>query len=567
MTAKLPPTSLEMLDWGWEDYQPHVQALLDFPLNADTLTDFMDAWGAFERIAEEALSRIYVDTTLDTRDERAKQRFLNAIQNVQPPLMEANNALRKKLVESGLTPQNYDVPLRVMRKEIEMFRVENLPLITKLQELGNTYDEIISTQSVDWEGESKTLAQMHVLQHDTDRATRERAFRAVHARRLQDRDRLNALWVEMFRTRQQVAKNAGYPNYYAYRWDELGRFDYTPQDVTQFHEAIAQVIVPAVERLNAKRKAALGVETLKQWDVYVDAHGREPLKPFTTGAELEEGSARIFHAVSPELGKLFDIMRHENYLDLENRVGKAPGGYQMTYPHVERPFIFMNAVGLHDDVQTMLHEGGHAFHAFLSMGYRYPLQQHAPIEFCEVASMSMELLAQPYLTRERGGFYTPQEAARASIEHLENMLIFWAYMAVVDSFQQWAYTHGTDAEDPANCDAAWTELWHRFKRGVDYRGIEDWVATGWHRKLHIFTVPLYYIEYGIAQLGAAQVWVNAQRDQARALEQYLEALALGNTVTLPQLFSTAGAKLAFDVDTLGRMTEAIETAIAQLEQV
>lgn len=567
MAQNLPTSSLEMLDWGWEDYQPHVQALLDYPLTGDNIADFMGKWGALNRIAEEAFARIYVASTLDTRDEHAKKRFLNVIQNVQPPFMEADNALQKKLVASGLMPENYDVPMRDLRQALALFRQENLPLITKVQELGNEYDETVGAQTVAWEGESKTPAQMHVLQYNPDRTTREKAFLAVHARRLQDRETFNALWVELFRTRQQIAKNAGYDNYYAYRWNELCRFDYTPQDVTGFHNAIEQVIVPAVERLNAKRKAALGVDTLRQWDVYVDAHGSEPLKPFTTGEELATGAARMFHSVSPKLGEMFDTMRRENLLDLENREGKAPGGYQMTYPHVERPFIFMNAVGIHDDVQTMLHEGGHAFHAFLSMRYRYPLQQHAPIEFCEVASMSMELLAQPYLAQEHGGFYTPKEAARASIEHLENMLIFWAYMAVVDSFQQWAYTSGTDAENPANCDAKWTELWHRFKRGVDYTGIEEWVATGWHRKLHIFTVPLYYVEYGIAQLGAAQVWTNARTNQAHALEQYLQGLSLGNTASLSDLFKAAGIKLSLDVDTLGRMAQNIEKAIAELEQV
>jgi oligoendopeptidase F len=225
----------------------------------------------------------------------------------------------------------------------------------------------------------------------------------------------------------------------------------------------------------------------------------------------------------------------------------------------------MNSVGIHDDVQTMLHEAGHAFHVFETTHWPYGGQRGAPIEFCEVASMSMELLAAPYLTAEQGGFYSEADAARARVEHLEGMLVFWPYMAVVDAFQQWAYTSGNEAADPAKCDAKWTELWNRFKKGVDYTGQEDWVATGWHRKMHIYTVPLYYVEYGIAQLGAAQVWANSLSDQAGALASYRKGLSLGNTGTLPQLFEAAGAKLSFDAGTLGRMVELIEKTISELE--
>jgi oligoendopeptidase F len=306
---------------------------------------------------------------------------------------------------------------------------------------------------------------------------------------------------------------------------------------------------------------------LRQWDMEAEEAGVTPLHPFTTGAQLEDGTGRMFNQVDPELGAYFQTMRDEKLLDLENYKGKAPGGYCTTFALIQRPFIFMNAIGVHDDLQTMLHEAGHAFHAFEGSRHPFIQQWHAPIEFCEVASMSMELLAAPYLPQAKGGFYTEQEAARARIEHLEGMLVFWPYMAVVDAFQQWAYTSGTAAENPAACDAKWTELWHRFKQGVDYSGVEDWIATGWHRKLHIFTVPLYYIEYGIAQLGAAQVWANSLHDQQGALNAYRRGLALGNTANLPDLFSAAGAKLAFDVDTLGKMVELIEKTIGELETV
>lgn len=397
------------------------------------------------------------------------------------------------------------------------------------------------------------------------RTEREEAFRLVHARRLQDRQALNELWTKMFRLRQQMAQNAGLNNFLEYTWKNYGRLDYTPADVQQFHQAIEQVVVPAVERLNEKKRRQLGLDVLKQWDTDATPPDAPTLKPFTNGAELGEVSGRIFQQVDPELGRYLQIMREEDLLNLDNYKGKAPGGYCTGFAMVKRPFIFMNSVGIHDDVQTMLHEAGHAFHVFEANDWPYAGQNHAPIEFCEVASMSMELLAAPYLAKEQSGFYDESEAAHARIEHLEGMLVFWPYMAVVDAFQQWAYTSGDAALDPANCDAKWTELWQRFKTGVDYSGQEDWVATGWHRKMHIFTYPLYYIEYGIAQLGAAQVWANSLTDQAGALAAYRRGLSLGNTATLPDLFSAAGAKLAFDAETLGRMVALIEQTIGELE--
>jgi len=564
MPLTLPGSTDEALDWGWEQFQPYADELLSMTLDADNLNDFMTRLTAMDDFGGEVAARIHIDTTLDTSSETAKARFMRFIGELYPQFMRFNDAMNRKIVESGLTPPNYDVPLRGIKSQIALFREANLPLLSQEQEWVKEYEEINGAQTVVWDGEEKTLTQVATALYDTDRARREAAFRVIMERRLQDREAIDGLWAKLYPLRQQIAHNAGYPDYRAYMWQERGRFDYAPQDVERFHEAIRQVVVPAVKRLNEKRKAALGVDALRQWDVQVDAQGREPLKPFRTGAELQETSARIFDALDPELGRMFRLMKDENLLDLENRKNKAPGGYQSTLTYRKRPFIFMNAVGLQDDVQTMLHEAGHAFHMLEGVQQPFSGMRSAPIEFCEVASMSMELLAAPYLEASKGGFYSAAETARARIEHLEDMLVFWPYMAVVDAFQSWAYTH-PEGSDPRACDAKWAELWHTYKQGVDYSGLEDWVMTGWHRKLHIMEIPFYYIEYGLAQLGAAQVWANSLTDPQQALSAYRQALALGNTRTLPQLFEAAGAKLAFDVDTLGRIVELIEKTIGELE--
>jgi oligoendopeptidase F len=283
--------------------------------------------------------------------------------------------------------------------------------------------------------------------------------------------------------------------------------------------------------------------------------------------ELNEKTQAVFDQVDPYLGAYFKTMRDEGLLDLDNRKGKAPGGYCTYYAVAKRPFIFMNSVGLHDDVQTLLHEGGHAFHAFEGSNLPYNHQEEVPMEFAEVASMGMELLAAPYLTADKGGFYSAKDAARARIEHLEGIIKFWPYMAVVDAFQHWVYANIEDAHDPDQCDAKWAELWDRFMKGIDFTGLEDIKETGWHRKLHIYQVPFYYIEYGLAQLGAVQLFGNALKDQARAVSDYRRALALGGTVSLPELFTTAGVKFAFDAETLGTAVALLESTLEELAAV
>jgi oligoendopeptidase F len=371
--------------------------------------------------------------------------------------------------------------------------------------------------------------------------------------------------------RRQLAANAGFDNYRSFRWQQLLRFDYTPDDCKHFHEAIEQVVTPAVARLYERRRQHLGVEQLRPWDLQgpigyenaVDPPDLPPLHPFDDVSELIEKCDTMFHRVDLKLGDDFSIMRREGLLDLENRKGKAPGGYCTQFAVAKRPFIFMNAVCLHDDVQTLLHEGGHGFHVFESNHLPFYQQRAVGSEIAEVASMSMELLAAPYLSEREGGFYSDADAARARREHLEEMIIFWSYMAVVDAFQHWVYENADEAMVPANCDAQWEVLWRRFMVGVDWSGLEEELKTGWHRKLHIFTVPFYYVEYGLAQLGAAQVWRNALSDQAGAVASYRRALSLGGTRPLPELYAAAGAKFAFDAATLHSAVSLMEELINQ----
>lgn len=567
MFAELPTTYDEFQFWGWDKIEPYFNALESQELTESNVIGWLDDWGRISNIIEESFTRLNVAVTVDTTDEAMEQRYNAYMEEVLQPARVADQRLKEKLIASGLEPEGYSIRLRSLRTEAELFREENVPLFTQENKLGTEYDKIVGAQTVQWEGEERTISQISPVYQDTDRAKREQAWRLVAERQLADREALNELWTRFLPLRREIAANADMPDFRAYRWRDFQRFDYSPDDCLRFHDAIEQVVVPAVSRILERRRQRLGVDTVRPWDIDVDPENRPALRPFTDVAALNASSSSIFHKVDPRLGDYFDIMEEERLLDLDNRKGKAPGGYCTYFAVAKRPFIFMNAVGVHDDVQTLLHEGGHAFHAFEIS--KLPLYQRsqAPIEFCEVASMSMEHIAGRYLAQSEGGFYTEADAARARIEHLESDLIFWPYMAVVDAFQHWVYTHADDAMNPANCDAKWGELWDRFKPGIDYTGLEDNKVTGWHRKLHIFQIPFYYVDYGIAQLGAVQVWRNSLQDQPKAISDYLTALALGGTRSLPDLFSAAGAKLAMDAGTLREAVDLIEGTIAQLETV
>ncbi|MFN2160280.1 MAG: M3 family oligoendopeptidase [Anaerolineales bacterium] len=567
MITSLPDNALETLNWEWIRFAPYYQELSDCPLNPEILPEWLADWSRVSEIVRETANRLYIATTVDTNDQNAEEMYNFFLDEIYPQAESAEQRLRQKLLESGLKPSGFGLQLRNMQAEADIYREENLPLLSQEFKLSTEYDKIIGAQTITWEEEEITLPQLQRVFQDPNREKREKAWRLAAQRQLEDRSAIDELWVRFLNLRQKIFQNANFPDFRAYRWVNLLRFDYTPENCLQFHDSIEKVVVPAAVRLYEKRRKNLNLGTLRPWDLNIDPYNKPPLRPFSNVDELVNTTQRIFNRVDPELGAYFAIMRSEGLLDLENRKGKAPGGYCESLPAVKRPFIFMNAVGIHDDVQTMIHEGGHAFHVFDTVHLPYLQQRDIGMEIAEVASMGMELLAAPYLSRETGGFYPPQDAARARIEHLSDALFFWPYMAVVDAFQHWVYLNHRTALDPAECDRKWSELWGRFMPGVDWSGLDDEMETGWQRKLHIHQVPFYYVEYGLAQLGAFQIWGNAIHNQAQAVADYRHMLSLGATATLPELFNAAGAKFAFDESTLQSAVDLAESTITDLEEL
>ena len=443
--------------------------------------------------------------------------------------------------------------------QVELFRPENVPLETEEAKLAQQYQKLSGSLTVQFRGEEKTLVQMARYLEEPDRALRHEAWELVANRRLQELDKFEEIFDELVRLRQQIAKNAGFENYRDYAFRKMGRFDYTPADCTRFHEAVEAEVMPMVRSLQAERRRDLKLDTLRPWDLGVDPLSRPPLRPFEQVDQMVARTQEIFERLDPELAAGFQGMRDSHLLDLANRKGKAPGGYQSTLSEARVPFIFMNAVGLQRDVETILHEAGHAFHALATQGEDLFAYRSAPIEFCEVASMSMELLGNEFIER----FYSPADARRARRTHLENIVTILAWIATVDAFQHWIYTHHGHTRDERA--AAWVQLINRFGGDVDWSGFERARAYLWHRQLHIFIHAFYYIEYGIAQLGALQVWANSTRDKDGALQAYKRALKLGGSRPLPELFAAAGAKFEFSRQTVAPLVGLIRERLQEMQ--
>lgn len=568
MEFKPPAKAEELINWKWSDFEPGYTALEKVALTPENVAGWLSAWSRVAECVDEMYSRLHIATTVNTIDKDAEEKFNNFLNTIFPNAMAWEQKLKVILLASGLEPEGFEIPLRNYRSDAGLFREENLPLLAEDHKYATEYDKIVGAQTVNWEGEEKTLAQLGRQLQSEDRSIRQRAWEMQMERIMQDRAAYNDLWVKMLKLRMEIAKNAGLDSYRDYKWRQYYRFDYTPENCREFHAAIEQVVVPAVQRQLERHRKLMGIDSVRPWDIdqkhYPDPLRRPPLTPYKTVDEQIAVTGAIFDRVDPVLGGYYRDMVASGLTDIPNRKNKGGGAFCSSLNVIRKPFVYCNSVGTHDDVQTLIHESGHAFHVYESAGLPYLPQLNYTMEIAEVASMAMELLASPYLERSKGGFYSEKDAARAVSQHLILALLFWPYMAVVDSFQHWVYENPQDALNPGNCDAEWGRQWDRFMKGYDWSGYEDYKKTGWHRKMHIFQVPFYYVEYGLAQLGAVEVWGNALKDQVKAVADYRKALSLGGMMPLPDLFNAAGVKFAFDAGTLGHAVGLIETRLDEL---
>lgn len=556
--------SFEGLDaTKWSEIEPHYQDFLNRDIDSgETLETWLLELGEFGAYVGETGAMLYVEMTCDTENEEIKQAYLDFVENVQPELSKIGDLLNRKLAESPfadeLDSEEYNVLLRDTRMDLALFREENIPIYTELTKLGQRYNEICGAMTVEFDGEERTMQQMGKYLQVTDRETRENAYRTVGERRFQESEKIDDIYEEMIALRQQVAQNAGYDNFRDYIFDAKHRFDYSPDDCKAFHDAVEAICVPLKRDVDDERRQNLNLESLRMWDMGHDVHGRGPLKPFTKVEEMVAGTSRMFHRLSPELGGFFDSLRDGTSLDLDSRKGKAPGGYQVQRDHSRKPFIFMNATGLQRDLETMVHEAGHAFHSIYADDLPLIDYRNAPLEFCEVAAMSMELLTHDFLDE----FYSEEDAQRAVREHLEGIVSILAWIATIDSFQHWVYTNPEHTRTERH--AKWLELGDRYGSVLDWSGFEDWRNVGWQRQLHLFSYPFYYIEYGIAQLGALQMWLQYKESPEMALSNYAKSMRLGGSRPLPNLFEAGGMSFDLGRSTVQGLIDAVRDELAKL---
>ncbi len=562
---KYLPAALDVTDWAV--IEPFTDELLARPINSPAelekwLLNLSELYAAID----ETGARKYIEKSCNTEDPAIEAAFMHFVEKIEPRLKAVFFELQKKFVASphrtALSGKRYEILTRNWKSDIDLFRKENIDLETQVTKLVNEYDKIFGSMMVHFRGQDYTPQFMSRFLKDPDRQTREDAWKATSATRMKHRDTIDDLFDQILKIRNEIAKNAGFDNYRDYAFKQLKRFDYTPADCDSYAKAVETSVMPLIRELEAKRRKELMLDPLRPWDLDVDPQKRPPLRPFEPKdiSGFVSKTQTIFDRLSADLGKDFSQLARNDNLDLDSRKGKQPGGYQSSLEETRQPFIFMNATGMQSDLRTLLHEGGHAFH-YQWASAKEPLVflRAAPMEFCEVASMSMELLAMDHFDV----FYErPDDLKRARQEQLEGIVPILAWIATIDQFQHWIYTNPTHTREQRT--QKWRELVAKFGADVDLTGFEDVRDARWQAQLHLFHVPFYYIEYGIAQLGAMQLWLKSKQDPHQALANYRAALSLGGTETLPKLFGTAGLRFDFSDQTVGPLMKAVSEELAEL---
>lgn len=554
------------LNITWDELYPLFKDLLDRAIDSSAdLEKWMLNRSELEAVIEEDAAWRYIRMTCNTTDEKLLNDFQYFATEIEPKIAPINNELNSKLIGSPfvkeLDQEKYFIYLRSVRKALELFKEENIPLLTEIQLEQQKYQSITGSMSVILDDKEYTLEQAAVFLKSPDRSIRERAWNAITDRRLQDKEQLDVLFNKLRKLRQKVAENAGFKNFRDYMFEAMGRFDYSPEDCFQFHDAIEKTIVPLLKEQSEKRRIALGVDSLKPWDTEVDASGKGPLKPFEGGEDLIQKTQSCFYQLNDYIGERIRIMNANKLFDLESRKGKAPGGYNYPLSESGAPFIFMNSANTFRDLTTMIHEGGHAVHTFISADLELNDFKHLPSEVAELASMSMELIS---MSHWDVFFENEEDLKRAKREQLNDVLKTLPWVATVDQFQHWIYTnpdHSTEERDKE-----WEKIFKRFgHNSADWQDHQAALENLWQKQLHIFEVPFYYIEYGMAQLGAIAVWKNYIENPKKGLHDYLEALKLGYTKTIPEIYNTAGITFNFSETYVNELVGFVKQELDKLD--
>ncbi|NGM62201.1 M3 family oligoendopeptidase [Sphingobacterium sp. SGG-5] len=550
---KFVPENLEI---RWEALAPLFSELKNQPLQSlQDLEQWLQYRSELDAVLSEDYAWRYIKMTCNTTDQKLAEDFQYFATEIEPKMASVTNELDKKLAACPYTDQltgdGYRIYLRKVKKSLEIFREENIPLFTEVQLKQQEYQTIVGGLSVEIDGKTMTLQQASTRLLENDREQREQAWRLINHERLAKKEQLDTLFNELVNLRHQIARNAGFENFRDYMFAAMGRFDYTVEDCENFHHTIRDVVVPILQEFTREREDKLNVGTLKPWDMSVDPENRPPLKPFSSGEELIRKTEEAFNHIHPYIGQCIRTMRENKLFDVESRLGKAPGGYNYPLYESGAPFIFMNAAGTLRDLTTMVHEGGHAVHTFISADLALTAFKDLPSEVAELASMSMELIS---MDQWHLFLNDSTELARAKREQLEDALSTLPWVATIDAFQHWIYTHPEHTTEERK--EAWLAIYNEFGRGfTNWETLEEAEMYLWHKQLHIFEVPFYYIEYGFAQLGAIAVWKNYLENKKEGIEKYLGALKLGYTQSIPEIYAAAGVEFDFSEEYVRGLTD------------
>lgn len=556
----------ETLKVDWNSLEPIFNELTTRSIHSlSQLEQWLLDRSELEAALEEDFAWRYIRMTCDTTDEKLLNDFQYFATEIEPKIAPISNELNKKFINCQFTAEldkdKYFVFTRGIKKALELFREENIPLLTQIQVEQQKYQGITGSMSVIINNQEYTLEQAAVFLKDTDRSVRQTAWEAITARRLKDKVQLDNLFHSLLKLRHQVALNAGFKNFRDYMFQALGRFDYTAADCLNFHKAIEKEIVPILKDQAENRRIALNLNELKPWDMEVDTSGKAALKPFKNGEELIDKSIKCFQGLSPYIGERLEIMKRNGFFDVDSRKGKAPGGYNYPLAESGAPFIFMNSAGTFRDLTTMVHEGGHAIHTFITAGLELNDFKHTPSEVAELASMSMELISMDHW---HVYFENPEDLKRAKKDQLKDVLKTLPWVAVVDQFQHWIYTNPEHSVEERS--QAWKNIFEDFGNNFsDWSEHPEAQENLWQKQLHIFEVPFYYIEYGIAQLGAIAVWKNYKNDPEKGLSMYLDALKLGYTKTIKEIYETAGIEFNFSAEYVKELADFVKAELKDLD--
>ena len=549
----------------WENLEPFFIELLERELNSkEELKQWLKDISELEAVLSEDGCWRQIKMTCDTENKALEESFAFFMMEIQPKAQPYADKLNKKLINCPFTKEldqkKFFTYLRTVQKNIDLFREENIPILAEMNVMQQQYGVIAGKMTIEVDGKEYTLQQATKFLENNDRALRESVYRKVGDRRLIDKESLNKLFSLLLEKRNKVALNAGFKNYRDYKFVEMGRFDYKPEDCFQFHQAVKEKILPLVNEIYERKKKRLGVDTLRPWDLEAHPADEKPLNPFKTGEELIEKSIACFNELKPFFGDCLAKMKAMGHLDLDSRKGKAPGGYNCPLAESGAPFIFMNAAGQMDDVTTMVHEGGHAVHSFLAHELELTSFKEYPMEIAEVASMAMELFT---MDNWHVFFKSDEELKQAKEHQLERVITIFPWIAIVDKFQHWLYEHPDHTEEERS--DKWVDIFNEFTSPVlDVSGLEEYRRYFWQKQLHLFEVPFYYIEYGIAQLGAIGLWKQFKENKQKAIDNYISALAHGGTQTLPRLFELAGLKFDFSPNLVGNLMSFVHSEMKSL---